>query len=85
MEYAIRQEEFWAGGFGDDYISRNDLTPANIATYLAMWARLLSRMAHPVRTVLEIGPNIGLNLRAINELAPEVKLSGVEINSTAAG
>jgi spore coat polysaccharide biosynthesis protein SpsF len=37
----------------------------------------------PVRTVIEFGSNIGLNLQAIKHLLPNAELSAVEINRKA--
>ena len=39
---------------------------------------------HSVGSVLELGANIGLNLRAIRQLLPGAKLGAVEINAAAA-
>ena len=36
-----------------------------------------------VGSVLEVGANVGLNLRAIRRLLPEAELAAVEINDTA--
>jgi pseudaminic acid biosynthesis-associated methylase len=75
------QEKFWAGDFGTSYIGRNtgeDLIAAN----LALFAKVLARTG-TVRSVLELGANIGLNLAAIQRLIP-AKLAAVEINAQAA-
>jgi spore coat polysaccharide biosynthesis protein SpsF len=75
------QESFWQGEFGDSYIDRNqgdDWVAAN----LAMFSRILGRTCE-VESVLELGPNIGLNLTAIKRILPRVKLSAVEINEKA--
>ncbi|MGA2852572.1 MAG: pseudaminic acid biosynthesis-associated methylase [Verrucomicrobiota bacterium] len=76
------QELFWAGAFGDDYSVRN--TGVNlIACNLALFAKILARTEN-VSSVLELGANIGLNLRAIRQLLPAAKLTAVEINARAA-
>jgi pseudaminic acid biosynthesis-associated methylase len=75
------QESFWAGGFGDDYMSRNT-GPQWIANNLALFSSVLKR-TEKVRSVLELGANIGLNLQALRLLLPEAALSAVEINEKA--
>lgn len=80
--YGTEQEAFWAGEFGNEYIARNRGEGA-VASNLAQFSRILRRTDH-VESVLEIGANIGLNLRAISQLLPSARLSAVEINETAA-
>ena len=82
MTYATEQEAFWAGEFGEAYIDRNNserLMVANIALF-----RDLLRSAPGVGSILELGCNIGLNLRALNVLSPRFAMSGYEINDVAA-
>src|SRR5690242_8921209 len=76
------QEAFWAGGFGKDYIGRNDTAEAR-ASNVAMFARAL-RNAGPIASCLEFGANIGLNLRALKVLFPQLAASAIEINPDAA-
>jgi spore coat polysaccharide biosynthesis protein SpsF len=80
--YETEQEKFWAGSFGDEYSARNR-GAGHVASYTAMWARILGR-THGVSSILELGCNIGLNLRAFRQLLPEASLTAVEINATAA-
>lgn len=80
-DYNTAQENFWAGNFGDEYIKRNNDEFLQ-ASNLAFWARIL-RLAADARSVLELGANIGLNLKAIRRLLPAAKLSGLEINEKA--
>ena len=82
MGYLTEQENFWAGSFGDDYISRNQ-SGGLLYSKVAMWSQML-RSANRVSSIKELGCNIGLNLKALNHLRPESQLSGVEINHTAA-
>ena len=76
------QEHFWQGKFGDSYIERN-IEDKIIASDTALFAKALSRVGQ-LSSVIELGANIGLNLRAIRNLFPSVELRGVEINSQAA-
>ncbi|MHC2999695.1 pseudaminic acid biosynthesis-associated methylase [Microbacterium sp. HJ5] len=81
MREFTEQEEFWRGRFGDEYVVRND-GPELLASNLALFSDAL-RHAHSVRSLLEFGTNRGLNLRALHELLPHCRLSGVELNETA--
>ncbi len=78
MHYKTEQEEFWAGDFGSDYISRNSSQQLLYAK-VALWARML-KACHSVGSVCELGCNIGLNLLALKHLKPSLTLTGYEIN-----
>ena len=80
--YRTEQEQFWASDFGNDYIARNE-DQSLIAANLALFAKILNRTS-PVTSALELGANIGLNLRAIRQLLPHADLEAVEINAAAA-
>lgn len=80
--YATEQEGFWAGEFGDVYSERN-VGAGWIAANTALFAKVLDR-TRGVRSVIEFGANIGLNLRALDSLIPDADLAGVEINTSAA-
>ena len=81
MKARTEQEEFWAGEFGDKYVERNR-GDAIVAANIALFSRILSRTG-PVRSAIEFGANIGLNLRALRHLLPKARLSAVEINKNA--
>ncbi len=80
--FRTEQEAFWASGFGDAYIDRN-LGAEYVAANLALFARILAR-TDGVGSVLELGANVGLNLRALRQMLPAAELAGVEINPRAA-
>ncbi len=84
MVYKTEQEEFWAGEFGDSYIERNN--SSNCLSYsVGIFSKILSCIpGERIRTCLELGSNIGLNLRALHLLIPELMSSAVEINAKAA-
>jgi len=82
MEFKTEQESFWAGNFGNEYIARNS-TPELFAANLALFARILNETSK-ISSAIEFGANIGLNLRALRQLVPNIELTGVEINSRAA-
>lgn len=80
--FKTEQEKFWAGEFGDDYIGRN-MGREMVAANIAFFSRILGR-TRSVRSVIEFGANIGLNLQALRALLPDVALSAIEINRKAA-
>ena len=77
------QLDAWRGEFGDAYGGRNEADEAMIAARTAMWTRILRPLAdHPPQSILEIGANIGLNLRALAGLTT-ARLMALEPNSRA--
>jgi spore coat polysaccharide biosynthesis protein SpsF len=80
-KYMTEQESFWAGEFGSAYVQRNQGDDL-IAAKVSMFNRALSA-AGPMRSCLELGANIGLNLRALKILFPGLLLHAVEINEQA--
>ncbi|MAS82674.1 MAG: pseudaminic acid biosynthesis-associated methylase [Legionellales bacterium] len=80
-DFKSDQEDFWAGEFGTDYISRNN-SQDYLAANLHFFGEILSK-TNGISSVMEFGPNIGMNLKAISLLLPQVQLGGVEINSDA--
>ena len=80
--YGTDQERFWYGRFGDEYVVRNT-SDTYVQENVAFFKKIFSQTNIP-RSVLEFGPNTGMNLRAIKKISPNVDLSGVEINGSAA-
>jgi spore coat polysaccharide biosynthesis protein SpsF len=76
------QEALWAGEFGAEYIQRNRGTSL-IASNTELFRKVLAR-TEGVSSVLELGCNIGNNLRALRDLLPDADLHAVEINEQAA-
>jgi spore coat polysaccharide biosynthesis protein SpsF len=63
------QTDFWRGEFGNRYTDRNNLDPALLRARVALWSEILSHtVAHPPASILEVGANIGVNLRALRAL-----------------
>lgn len=79
--FNTEQEAFWAGSFGSEYIERNN-DEFLLASNLAFFSRAL-RLAYPVKTCIEFGANIGINLRALRLLHPGIDAYGIEINPDA--
>lgn len=76
------QERFWAGEFGSDYISRNQ-GDYLLASSLAFFSNILHNLKAP-GSCIEFGANIGINLRALKLLLPDLEVNAVEINDAAA-
>lgn len=74
---------FWKGEFGDQYSSRHPATDHEIRARVALWAEILSHIApEKPRTILEIGANVGNNLRALRCLSG-AKFFALEPNEAA--
>ena len=82
MTFKTEQEAFWAGEFGNAYIERNQ-GDALLASNLDFFSKAL-RATRGVKTCIEFGANIGMNLKAIQLLLPSIDISAIEINTTAA-
>lgn len=80
--YKTEQEAFWAGNFGDEYVTRNKSTQL-LASNMTFFSKILPRTAG-VKSLIEFGANIGMNLQAIRTLLPNIELSAIEINQDAA-
>lgn len=80
-KYKTEQEAFWAGDFGNQYINRNQDGLLEAANF-TFFSKMLSGLSQ-IKSVLEIGANIGMNMRALKKLLPEAELSAVEINAQA--
>jgi len=74
------QEEFWRSQFGDSYIERNR-SEALLASNIAFFASALRHLR--IESVLEVGANIGMNLKALAQLFPGQKQTAIEINPSA--
>jgi pseudaminic acid biosynthesis-associated methylase len=81
MKYKTEQESFWAGKFGDDYVERNS-APELTTRRIGVFARILEH-TRGVKSIIEFGPNVGHNLRALKTLLPKAQLSAIEINDKA--
>jgi spore coat polysaccharide biosynthesis protein SpsF len=57
------QEKFWMGDFGNKYSERN-IGGQLISSNIALFSKILLRTIN-VKSVIEFGANIGLNLIAI--------------------
>lgn len=80
--FTTEQEKFWAGEFGNEYIQRNRDAKI-IANNLAFFAKALQHTTE-IKSCIEFGANIGLNLIALKQLCPDIQQYAIEINSKAA-
>jgi len=77
-KYKTEQEAFWAESFGNEYIERNksqQLLTSNIAFFADIFKR-----TSDIRSIMEFGANIGMNIRAIDKILVNAEFSAVEIN-----
>ena len=77
------QGKFWQGKFGDQYSKRSGITRARVVQRIWMWTRILRAVEHCLPTsCVEIGPNVGLNLHALDQVL-DANLFAVEPNASA--
>lgn len=81
MRFKTEQEEFWAGKFGDTYIKRNQGKNL-LASNLNFFSSSLSS-TNNLNSCIEFGANIGMNLKALRLLYPNIELNAIEINKEA--
>ncbi|MCU1358524.1 MAG: pseudaminic acid biosynthesis-associated methylase [Acidimicrobiales bacterium] len=75
---ASELEALWAGEFGDAYVSRNHV---HVDQRAGFWAGISERF--PCRTILEIGPAHGENLRHLVDGRQPEDLWGLDLNRAA--
>jgi len=75
---ATRLEELWGSSFGDAYVERNR---AAGNTREAFWKELLSGLE--VERALEVGCNVGANLRWVAAVLPPRDVYGIDVNEKA--
>lgn len=76
------QLERWRGTFGDAYVERNIATPEAVDIQKRVFSRALEKAKPRPRSILEVGCNIGINLRALDALC-DTELFAVEPNAKA--
>ena len=79
--FKTEQENFWAESFGNEYIDRNQGTQL-LASNLNFFTKAFAN-AGKINSCLEFGANIGMNLKALKLLYPNIDLRGIEINKQA--
>ena len=81
MGYRTEQEQFWAEEFGDDYIERNSRI-SQVASNTALFSKVFTRVDH-IKSIMELGANIGQNIAAMQAIFPNADYTAVEINRKA--
>ena len=81
MKYKTEQETFWASQrWGKSYVKRNPLL--KVKNNLNLFSEIISK-TNDVKSIVEFGSNIGLNLIALNKILPNAEFSAIEINKEA--
>jgi pseudaminic acid biosynthesis-associated methylase len=75
---AARLEGLWSGDFGDDYVERNRAASEGRRPF---WEHVLGKVE--AASALEIGCNVGGNLRWLAELLGAENVAGVDVNERA--
>lgn len=77
-----KQLSFWRGQFGDGYLNRNIADEPALNAREHMWRTILGAAKEVPQSILEVGANIGLNLRALARLTT-AELHAVEPHTEA--
>lgn len=80
-EYRTDQEAFWAGEFGDEYVRRN-ASDKLLSIKTGLFSKMLNKTTD-LKSCIEFGSNVGLNLRAIQRIVYQCEISAIEINAAA--
>ena len=84
MDYKTEQENFWVENqWADSYMERKSFEKIDIIPYENFFSKILKNNCKNLKSVIEFGANIGLNLVALNNLFPEIEYSGIELNKKA--
>ena len=76
------QLRLWRGDFGKAYIERNDFPTQTLAALTRAWAGMLLSLRPQPMSILEVGANVGLNLKALSRITT-ADLYAVEPNELA--
>ena len=66
MKFQTKQEFFWKGKFGDQYIKRNNAKSLLVA-HKKFFKKILIK-ANKINSIIEFGPNIGINLMVLKKI-----------------
>lgn len=79
--FKTEQEQFWFGDFGDEYVKRN-MDLQLLSSNVNLFSKIMEK-TKDVKTFIEFGANIGMNLKAVKVIKPNLKTSAIEINEQA--
>src|ERR1700746_3129316 len=71
--FKTEQEKFWAGEFGDEYIQRN-ISAQLLASNIHFFSKIIDG-TEPLESVIEMGANVGMTLKALRKLLPGTELA----------
>ncbi len=77
-----KQISSWRGEFGDSYVDRNEADSEHVANVERAFREILTHADPRPASILEVGANIGNNLRALRNIT-DAKLMAVEPNAKA--
>ena len=86
METTQRALNEWRGKFGIEYMARNQATEDAVSQATEVFRRMICETgaAANIESVLEVGANVGINLRGLrNALGESVKIAALEPNPPA--
>jgi spore coat polysaccharide biosynthesis protein SpsF len=75
------QEKFWQGNFGNSYIKRNNHRKIIKNNY--HFFKKVFKTKVKINSLIELGPNVGLNIIALNKIFKNLSVTAVEINKKA--
>jgi spore coat polysaccharide biosynthesis protein SpsF len=75
------QEIFWKGGFGNKYLLRN--SGEKIINNNIYFFKKVFKKKNSIKSLVELGANIGNNILALNKIFKIPKITAVEINKRA--
>ncbi len=81
MRQKTKQLSYWVGEFGDKYVERN--SDFSFFQKRKLFFGSLLKDLPDVKSVLEVGCNIGSNLCVLYDVNPWLKLTGIEPNKKA--
>ncbi len=85
MSEKSRQIDAWRGDFGNNYTDRNTADPKRLENSSRAFREIFSHIEDaPPRSILEVGANLGANIRALKSMTDAV-LHAVEPNGKARG
>ena len=79
--YSTEQENFWAGDFGNEYVLRSQGTEI-LNSNISFFKSALKNTKN-IKTCIEFGSNIGMNIKALQKLFPNQEQHAIEINKDA--
>ena len=80
MKFQTKQESFWSGKFGDLYFKRNKIRSL-LENHKNLFKKALVK-TNKINSIIEFGPNTGINLVVLKKILKPKKITAVEINKS---